>query len=400
VMERGPRGHEIAEKLENGRAKIGIVCAYDMDQPGGVGGQVRGHQRFLKAMGNEVLMISPSDDGKYRREEEGITLGKARNFSMEGTVSRTAGFWPHWPITPYLIHRREQFDITDFHGEGSIPTMQMLLASPKSTANIVHFHVDQPKKRVHHAWKIVATILGSKMDGKIAVSETARDLASHFLSGEFRLIPNGVDIEQFGPDVHPKQESGEADFLDGKFNFFFVGRHEDRKGIKYLIQAFAKLRATVGGVRLIVGGDGKLRKSLEAMVNSEKIEDVVFVGQIPEAEKPAYYSLAAQTGVFCAPSYKGESFGVVLVEAMASGAAVIAGSNEGYKRVITDGEEGLVIDPRNIDQLSGAMARIYQDKELRMKMRAKGLVTAQQYDMRNVVNQAVEYYIEVASNLK
>jgi len=229
-----------------------------------------------------------------------------------------------------------------------------------------------------------------RLHGKIAVSKPALDYVSRYLSGDYRIIPNGIDIERFSPDGPQREE-----FADDKLNILFVGRLEKRKGLDYLLRACAKVKKRFSNFRLIIVGPGtRLRPGYEKFIEDSHLTDVVSTGFVPSTELPAYYRSA---DIFCAPSTGGESFGIVLLEAMASGKPVVATDIEGYASVLTHGEEGLLVPPRDEEALAQALLSLLNDKSLRHQMGAKGRIKAEKYSWANVAQQVMDYYTSLLS---
>jgi phosphatidylinositol alpha-mannosyltransferase len=226
----------------------------------------------------------------------------------------------------------------------------------------------------------------TRLNGKIAVSKPALDHVSHHLPGEYCIIPNGIDTEYFCLNG-----SGRDEFNDGKINILFVGRLERRKGLAYLLNACAEIKRSFQNFRLIVVGPGKvLRLRYEKLVEDMNLTDnVVFTGFVSSADLPSYYRSAH---IFCAPATGGESFGIVLLEAMACGKPVVATNIQGYASVLADGEEGLLVPPRDEEALADALLSLLHDNSLRLKMGNKGLQKAEKYSWPNITQQVMNYY--------
>ncbi len=224
------------------------------------------------------------------------------------------------------------------------------------------------------------------MHGKITVSKPALEYVSRHLPGDYRIIPNGIDTQQFCLDAPQRKE-----FADGKINILFVGRLEQRKGLGYLLNACAKIKNSLHNSRLIIVGPGTmLRHRYEKLVKDMGLTDnVVFVGFVPSDELPSYYRSA---DIFCAPATGGESFGIVLLEAMACGKPVVATNIQGYASVLANGEEGLLVPPRDAKSLAHALLSLLNDKNLRLKMGAKGRIKAEKYSWPNISRQVMDYY--------
>jgi phosphatidylinositol alpha-mannosyltransferase len=229
-----------------------------------------------------------------------------------------------------------------------------------------------------------------KLHGKIAVSKPAMDFAYEHFPGYYNIIPNGVDIEHFSPDV-PSIER----FADGKLNILFVSRLEKRKGLNYLIEAFKQVKQEIPNSRLIIVGPGtRLRRGYEREVRRSGLKDVVFIGFVPYEELPRYYKTA---DVFCAPAIGRESFGLILLEAMAVGKPIVASDIEGYASVLTHNVEGLLVPPGDKEMLARALVSLLADGSLRREMGAKGKAKAMGYSWERIAQSVLNYYIRVLS---
>ena len=240
-------------------------------------------------------------------------------------------------------------------------------------------------------WPISTIMLkrrARKLDGKIAVSKPAMEFASKYVPGYYNIIPNGIDLEHFSPDVSPIEE-----FCDGKQNILFVGRLEHRKGLNYLLKAYQRVKQEIPNSRLIMVGPGtRLRKKYEKWVKRNGLEDVVFVGYASYDELPRYYKTA---DVFCAPATGRESFGIVLLEAMAVGKPIVATNIEGYASVVTHGEEGLLVPPKDSRGLAQALISLMSDETLRQQMGARGRLKAEEYSWEHIAQRVFDYYVRV-----
>ncbi len=374
--------------------KIALVSPYDFAHPGGVqSGHIAALERQLTKMGHEVKVIAPSSGPIDYLGDRFIQIGKPRSIPSSGSVVRIS-------ISLRLASRikevleREKFDIVHLHE----PFMIMLCSAVlrySNSVNIGTFHAADGKPGYQWGWPIGLIILKRrqrKLSGKIAVSKPAMNYAGKYIPGEYEIIPNGVDIERFTPDVAPMEQ-----YCDGKQNILFLGRLEHRKGLKYLLEAYRLVKKEIPNSRLIVVGPGtRLRKGYESFVQQNHLEDVVFVGYIPEEDKPRYFKTA---DVYCAPSTGHESQGIVLLEAMAVGTPIVASNLEGYAGVVTHGQEGLLVPPKNSAELAKALIFLLRDKSLRQKMGARGRITAEQYSWERVARRVCDYYNKVLSKL-
>jgi len=224
--------------------------------------------------------------------------------------------------------------------------------------------------------------------GRIAVSRTALRLIGKYFAGRYRIIPNGVDVERFGPGVLPL-----PGLDDGKANLLFLGRLERRKGLPYLLQAYSILKKELPQLRLIVvGGDGGMMGPCQRFVERTGLKDVIFTGRVPDEEVPRYYRSAH---IFCAPNTGAESQGIVLLEAMASGLPIVASRIPGFAEVLQDGRQGFLVPPGDAHALAQALYRLLSDPPLRESMGQEGLRTASCYAWDHIVQRVLAYYRQV-----
>jgi phosphatidylinositol alpha-mannosyltransferase len=227
-----------------------------------------------------------------------------------------------------------------------------------------------------------------RLHGKIAVSKPAMEFACSYFPGYYNIIPNGVDVEHFSPNVSPIEK-----FCDGKLNILFVSRLEKRKGLNYLLEAFKQVKQEIPNSRLIIVGPGtRLRRGYERGVKRSGLKDVVFTGLVSYEELPRYYKTA---DVFCAPATGRESFGIILLEAMAVGKPIVASNIEGYASVLAHNVEGLLVPPADKEMLARALISLLTDEALRREVGARGRVKALEYSWERIAQDVLKYYIRV-----
>lgn len=371
--------------------KIALVSPYDFAYPGGVVNHILALDNQFTRMGHEVRIIAPASKAVPTIGDRFIPIGKPRPIPASGSICRITISVRLAPKIKEVL-AREKFDIIHLH-EPFMPMLCSAVLRFSDTANVGTFHAYHGSPGYNFGWPISAVMLyrrRRKLVGKIAVSKPARDFASKHVPGCYTIIPNGVDLEHFSPDVTPIER-----FCDGKVNILFVGRLEKRKGLDHLLKAYRRVKAEVPNSRLIIVGPGtRLRKKYEKHVRRHKLEDVVFAGYTSYDELPRYYKTA---DIFCTPATGGESFGIVLLEAMAVGTPVVATDIDGYASVMTQGKEGLLVPPKNDKELARALLSLISDEPLRQQMGARGMVTAQEYDWRKVARRVLDYYIRILS---
>ena len=225
-----------------------------------------------------------------------------------------------------------------------------------------------------------------RLDGKIAVSKPAMEFIGKHFPGHYHIIPNGIDVERFCADV-PLIER----FCDGKLNILFVGRLEKRKGLGYLLSAYKEVKNELPDTRLIVVGEGA-RRGYEEQVRKLNLKDVAFVGYVSDEDLPGYYKTS---DLFCAPATGEESFGIILLEAMAAAKPIVASAIDGYASVMSHGIEGLLVPPKDEQALAAAIIHLLSDDSLRQEMSARGRHKAEEYSWPNVAQRVMELYISL-----
>jgi len=371
--------------------KIALVSPYDFAFPGGVCNHISCLEHRLTQMGHLVKIIAPVSHAVTSFENRFIPIGKPRPVPASGSICRVT-------ISPWLssqikaVFDAEKFDIVHLH-EPLMPMLCTTVLRLSNTATVGTFHATGGRPGYDFG-KPLTTILLKKwyrrLHGKIAVSPPARDFVHRYFPGYYNIIPNGVDTDHFSPGVSPLEE-----YCDGKMNILFVGRLETRKGFNYLLDAYQAVKREVPNCRLIVVGPGtRLRHRYENRARRRKIEDVIFVGPVSYKELPRYYKTA---DIYCSPATGAESFGVVLLEAMATGKPIVASNISGYASVLTHGAEGLLVPPRDRQALAQALITLIGNEPLRQQMGERGLVTAADYSWERVSRQVYNYYVRVLS---
>jgi phosphatidylinositol alpha-mannosyltransferase len=210
-----------------------------------------------------------------------------------------------------------------------------------------------------------------------------------YFRADYRVIPNGIDYPRFNTRYPPLEQ-----LADGRPTVLFVGRLEKRKGLKFLLRAWPKVLERQPNARLVVVGRGRPLEGYRRFAARQgwSPSDVVFAGYVAAEDLPRYYQ---SCDVFCAPNTGQESFGIVLLEAMAAGAPIVASDIPGYRDVVSDGEQGLLVEPKNPGAIADAVLRLLANPELRANMRRAGQEKARAYDWPRVATEVLDYYFEV-----
>jgi phosphatidylinositol alpha-mannosyltransferase len=368
--------------------KIGIVSPYGYPHPGGVNEHVRHTYDALRRLGHDVWIIT----SKYGRERENeghvIRLGTGYAFPTNGSMGRVTVSWRFKQRAQELL-AEHGFDILHFH-EPLVPFLSPTVLDQSSTVNIGTFHAFGGFSPSYWVGRRFASRLANKLDGRIAVSSAARHFIGRYFPGDYRIIPNGVDLDRFA-DAEPYEG-----LRDGTVNILFVGRFEERKGLIHLLKAYHRLRKRRVDARLLVIGSGPKAREYRRFVGLRKVRDVEWLGHVSDEEKARYF---ASADIFCSPATGQESFGIVLLEAMAAGVPIVASDIHGYKNVMQRGVQGLLVEPRNAMALAAALYKLAGDDELRHQMGEAGRIRAPEYSWDRVTERIVDYYHEVRDHV-
>lgn len=355
--------------------RIGLVCPYSLTVPGGVQGQVLGLARSLRGLGHEVRVLAPCDGPP---PDAGVTpLGSSVPTAANGSVAPLAPD-PAAQLRTIRALRDEDFDVIHLHEPiAPGPTMTTLLFG--SVPMVGTFHAAGESAAYRYAgWALKR--MAQRLQHRCAVSRDAQRLAQTHLGGCYQLVFNGVEVDRFahGP-AHPSDRP----------TIFFLGRHEPRKGLDVLLAALEELP---DDVRLWVGGDGPQTEELRRRDGRDpRIE---WLGRISDEERAARMRGAT---VYCSPSVRGESFGMVLLEAMAAGCALVASDLDGHRNVATDGVDALLTPVGDAHALAKALTRVLEDAALRDELVAGGRRRADELSMDRLAGVYAEVYSSVTA---
>ena len=372
--------------------KIALVCPYDWAKHGGVKAHVSALVDYLVAK-HDVRVFAPASavlppEGADRVVQAvGRPLGVPYNrsvapialspWALRRTSKALAEFEPH------VVHIHEP----------ATPMVSAAAALFGPKPIIGTFHAWSHKDRAYRLVAPLARKAAARLDAKIAVSPAALRFAAeamHLPQGSFRVVPNGVHVAQYAK-AEPIPELHDPD----RPLLLFVGRLESRKGLDVLIRAFLRLRTTMPRVRLCVVGEGPERERTQQMVPPSIRPDVLFVGAVAEDQKARYH---ASADVFVAPNTGGESFGIILLEAMAAGLPVVASDIPGFRTVMKDGRQGRLVAPQNAFALADAIATVLSNNRLGAAMAEEGRRTVSEYDWTEVGARIETIYRQVLIN--
>ena len=369
--------------------KIAVVTEYYYPSLGGVTEHV--HHFCLEALrlGHEPVIIT-ADAGRdpYMGEPpfEIIRIGKSLPIYSNGSIARVAvGF----NICRRLkeVFRSEQFDIIHIHSP-FVPTLPHFAQRYADTTTVGTFHTQFNSSGYLRFYRRTIEKFFNSLDGRIAVSKLCIESMGRYFTGEYRIIPNGVDTAKFRPDCEKIPQ-----FDDGKLNIFFLSRLEPRNGLEYLISAFSSLCQDRSDLRLIIGGDGPLKGFFKSLVPAVAKPHVHFIGRI-NGERPNYYSTS---DIFCFPATK-VSFGITILEAMAAGKPVVTFSMPAYDGIITDGVDGLLCGSPSADGLAATLSRLASSAGERKKIGIAARSSSERFAWARVAGEIINYYEEIKGN--
>ena len=339
--------------------KIGLVCPYNMFQfAGGVQEIVIQLANELRLLGHDIKIITPRPRNFSETIPENmILLGKSAKLNTPFATMVDFGFEADTEEIENMLEQ-EKFDILHFH-EPWVPVLSRQILSRSKAINIATFHATPPTTALSKSLLSVVVPYTSSVlkyiDGYSAVSDSAAVYVNTLVEKPVTIIPNAINLEAFKPSKNKKDSSGKKKIL-------YLGRLEKRKGIPYLLEAYQMLRMKHNDVELVIAGSGVKRAALEKIVATEKIPEVSFLGFIPEQQK---IQLIESADLYCSPAIYGESFGIVLLEAMALHIPVVAGNNPGYSSVMRDEGSISLVNPKSTSEFAQRLELLLYNNEMR-----------------------------------
>jgi phosphatidylinositol alpha-mannosyltransferase len=364
--------------------RIGIVCPYDWEVPGGVREHISGLAEALIELGHEVSVITPADDDAELPDYV-VPAGRAVPVPYNGSVARLAfGFLSASRVRRWL--KEGDFDVLHVH-EPAAPSLSLLACWVADGPIVATMHAAMPRSRALHAAQPILASALEKISGRIAVAEAARSTLVEHLGGDAVLIPNGLHVRRYEKAEPLPGFPGTGGTLG------FLGRMDEaRKGLDVLLAAFMLLAPERPELRLLIAGPGDPDEVYE-QVPAELRERVVVLGRVSDADR---IRMLHSVDVFCAPNTGGESFGYVLVEAMASGAPIVASDLEAFRQVLRDGAAGELFPAGDAAALARAAARLLDDPALRASLAAEASAAVREFDWSVVAKDVLRVYEAVA----
>jgi phosphatidylinositol alpha-mannosyltransferase len=361
--------------------KIGLVSPYVYPLPGGVTQHVQYLYENLRLRGHDVRILTSSHGLQRSSEGDVIRLGKGFSMPANGSMG-TVTLSPRFISQVRSVLEHESFDLLHFH-EPFVPFLSLVVLRESRSVNIGTFHAYGGWSPAYEFGSRALRGYAARLHGRIAVSAAARHFIDRYFPGDYKVIPNGVDAERYGRAVPV------ARWQDGTPNILFVGRFEPRKGVLDLLKAHRQIRKDGVEARLLLVGGGPQEREARRYVATRKMRSVEFLGRVSDDEKLQLFRTA---DVYCSPATGRESFGIVLLEAMAAGAPIIASDIHGYKGVVRRGREALLVPPHEPKELAAALKRLLADRALAAQLSASGLVRAEEFSWPRVTAKVEEYY--------
>jgi phosphatidyl-myo-inositol alpha-mannosyltransferase len=364
--------------------KVGIVCPYSLDTPGGVQNHVRDLAEALIGLGHSVSVLAPGESGRVPPYV--VSAGRTVAVHYNGAVARMS-FGPLAAARARRWLKDGDFDVLHLH-EPATPSLSLLALWAAEGPIVATYHSLHDRSRALSATAAVLRPSLEKITARIAVSEDARGTQVSHIGGEPVVIPNGLYVDRIAST--PPRE----DWRGAEGTVAFVGRlTEPRKGFRVLAEAFGVVAASRPGLRLVVVGGGDLDEA-RTMLPPAASGQVTFLGAAPDADKAAVLRTA---DVCVAPNTGAESFGIVLAEAMAASATVLASDLPAFRRLLGGGAYGELFRNGDPDDLATRLAALLDDPARRDDLAAAALVAVRRYDWSTVAARIVQVYETVTA---
>ena len=360
--------------------RIGIVCPYSWDIPGGVSAHVADLAEALIRMGHHVSVLAPAEFDELLPDYV-VSTGKPRAVKYNGSVARLS----FGPIAARKVSKwieDGEFDVLHVH-EPLAPSLSVLACWAAKGPIVATWHSSMDKSRMMLTLSKLAQTAMEKVSARIAVSEAARTTLIKHVGGDAVVIPNGVDISTF---ANAKPMFG---WPGANKSIVFLGRgDEPRKGLSVLVEAYPEIRRQHPKIRLLIAGPGEPADTLKKLSREDRAS-VTVLGMVAPQDKA---SVLASGTVYVAPNTGGESFGIVLLEAMASGTPVVASDLEAFKRVLDNGNAGITFENENSEDLVRVISDLLSNPAQCAELSAQGKLRAAEFDWSVVAERIVDVY--------
>ena len=367
------------------KLRIGMVCPYGWDIPGGVQIHVRELAEHFVAEGHHVSVIAPVSDDESISDPWLVSAGRPVPIPFNGSVARVL----FGPIAASRVRQwiaQGDFDVLHMHEPG-IPSLSLLACWAAEGAMVGTFHASTPKLRAIASVGPLIEPMIEKLSARIAVSQMAQETLNNLYGTEAVVIPNGIDYARFS---YLSAEEKRA--IGAKLRIGFLGRFEEtRKGLPLLLEALPKIVKAIPNVELVVAGPGDQEKVLDRL-DSYLLRHIRFLGRLSEEEKVDFL---ASLDLYVAPNTGGESFGIILAEAMASGAPVLASNIPAFVDLLAIGECGSTFESENSADLAQKAIELLRNSAHLQQLAENGRDAAIRFDWASVATQIMSVY-EVA----
>ena len=371
------------------KIKIGMVCPYGWDSPGGVQTHIRELTRHLIDEGHQVSVFAPVTNEESIQEDWLVNAGKPISIPVNGSVARVL----FGPIASSRVKQwiaQGDFDLLHLH-EPAIPSLSLLACSAATGPMVGTFHVSSPKQKAIYAIGPILEPIVEKLTARIAVSESARKTLKEHFDTDAVVIPNGIEGAQYAnaqPTIHWRNPN----------TLGFIGRFEEpRKGLQVLLAALPIIARFIPDVRILIAGPGdgdEFIKGLDVGLRNR----IVFLGFLTDQEKA---SLLKSIDIYVAPNTGGESFGIILTEALSAGTPVVASDIPAFKAVLENGDAGLLFKNEDSSDLAKVLIGLLRDSEKQKQLSNRGKLSSQKYDWQVVAEQILTVYeMAMAGNEK
>ena len=362
------------------KIRIGMVCPYGWDTPGGVQTHIRDLTQHLIDEGHYVSVLAPISDDSISHEDYVVNAGKPISIPVNGSVARVI-------FGPIASSRAKQwiasgdFDLLHLH-EPAIPSLSLLACSAAEGPLVGTFHVSTPKKKAIYAIGPILEPIVEKLTARIAVSELARSTLKDHFETDAVVIPNGIDGYKFA-------NAKVSDEFSVDFTVGFIGRFEEpRKGLQVLIDSLPIVARFIPNVKYLIAGPGDSEDFLKE-IDPQLRNRIKFLGRLTDEDKASFLK---SIKIYVAPNTGGESFGIILTEALSAGTAVVASDIPAFKAVLENGEAGALFINEDSGDLAKTLVSMLKDDEKRNRLASNGKLSAQKYDWQVVAEQIESVY--------
>ena len=360
--------------------RIGMVCPYGWDTPGGVQSHIRDLAEHLIEEGHYVSVLTPISDDSVKHEDYVVNAGKPISIPVNGSVARVL-FGPIASLRAKQWIASGDFDLLHLH-EPAIPSLSLLACSAAEGPLVGTFHVSTPKKKAIYAIGPILEPIVEKLNARIAVSELARSTLKDHFDTDAVVIPNGIDGQKYAnAKINSEYSNGHT--------VGFIGRIEEpRKGLKVLIDSLSIVARFIPDVQFLVAGPGDSNEFTKKL-NPQLKSRIKFLGLLSNEEKERFLK---SIQIYVAPNTGSESFGIILTEALSAGTAVVASDIPAFKAVLENGDAGELFKNEDSADLAKVLVALLRDDDKRKRLGENGRLSAQKYDWQVVAEQIENVY--------